>query len=277
MHEWALLIMTVCVPTAVGGFLFLWLFHKKITKAGEDSYKVMKLPILVLAALNLVGLFASFFHLGTPTHALYTIMGFGRSWMSNEIVFTGAFIGLACLTAGLMILQKKINPMLLLLTSIVGLIDVYCMASIYTVTRVNGWDSINTYLVFYGTVFTLGPIIAASLLGTNFKGEAFKSIVKWAFAMTIFGLGIQVIGTAIFAVSTPDIQLINGITAVEKLSTYGSMITFRWVLEAAGLALLGFLALVSMKKVNDSLIYLALAVFFIGEGMSRYLFYVIGA
>ena len=32
MHEWALLIMTVCVPTAVGGFLFLWLFHKKITK-----------------------------------------------------------------------------------------------------------------------------------------------------------------------------------------------------------------------------------------------------
>ena len=46
---------------------------------------------------------------------------------------------------------------------------------------------------------------------------------------------------------------------------------------AVGLALLGFLALVSMKKVNDSLIYLALAVFFIGEGMSRYLFYVIGA
>lgn len=82
-------------------------FIKKITKAGEDSYKVMKLPILTLAVLNLIGLFASFFHLGTPTHALYTIMGFGRSWMSNEIVFTGAFIGLACMTAGLTILQRK--------------------------------------------------------------------------------------------------------------------------------------------------------------------------
>ena len=49
MHEWALLIMTVCVPAAVGGFLFLGLFHNKIKEAVEDSYKVMKLPILVLA------------------------------------------------------------------------------------------------------------------------------------------------------------------------------------------------------------------------------------
>ena len=44
-------------------------------------------------------------------------------------------------------------------TGIVGLIDVYCMASIYAVTRVNGWDNINTYLVFFGTVFTLGPVL----------------------------------------------------------------------------------------------------------------------
>ena len=81
----------------------------------------MKLPLLTLAGISLVGLFASFFHLGTPTHALYTILGFGRSWMSNEIVFTGAFIGLACLTVGLVLLQKKINPILMLVTGIVGL------------------------------------------------------------------------------------------------------------------------------------------------------------
>ena len=47
MHEWALLIMTVCVPAAVGGFLFLGLFHSKIAKAGEDTYKAMKLTNLV--------------------------------------------------------------------------------------------------------------------------------------------------------------------------------------------------------------------------------------
>jgi anaerobic dimethyl sulfoxide reductase subunit C len=277
MHEWALLIMTVFVPTAVGGFLFLWFNHNKLTKAGQDSYKVMKLPLLILAGLTLIGLFASFFHLGKPTHAMYAIMGFGRSWMSNEIVFTGAFIGLACLTAGLAILQKKTNPILMLVTGMVGLIDVYCMASIYTVTRVNGWDNVNTYLIFFGTVFTLGPILAASLMGINLKGETFKNVIKWAFAITIFGIGIQVIGTAIFSVSASELQLISATTAVESLSAYSNMIAIRWVLEVAGLALLGFLSMASVKKVSYTLIYVAAAVLIVGEALNRYVFYVMGA
>nr|WP_295974443.1 DmsC/YnfH family molybdoenzyme membrane anchor subunit [uncultured Bacillus sp.] len=277
MHEWALLIMTVCVPAAVGGFLFLGAFHNKLTKAGQDNYKAMKLPILSLGVLSLVGLIASFFHLGTPTHAFYTILGFGRSWMSNEIVFTGAFIALACLTALLVFVQKKTNPILMIVTGIVGLAAVFCMASIYAATRVNGWDNVNTYLVFFGTVFTLGPVLAAGLLSVTIKGDSLKSIVKWAFAITIFGIGIQVIGTALLAVSSADIEMIKGATAFESLSGYGTMITFRWVLEIIGLALLGFLSLTSVKKAGFALIYAAVAVLIIGEGMSRYVFYVLGA
>jgi anaerobic dimethyl sulfoxide reductase subunit C (anchor subunit) len=277
MHEWALLIMTVCVPAAVGGFLFLGVFHKKIAQAGQDSYKAMKLPILSLAILSVIGLLASFFHLGTPAHAFYTILGFGRSWMSNEIVFTGAFIGLACLTALLVLVQKKTNPVFMIVTGIVGLAAVYCMASIYAATRVNGWDNVNTYLVFFGTVFTLGPVLAASLMSTTLKGDLLKSIVKWAFAITVFGIAIQVIGTAVFAVSSADLELINGASAIESLAGYSTMITFRWILEVIGLALLGFLAMGSMKKVNYALIYAAVVVLLIGEGMSRYAFYIMGA
>ncbi|MCQ6278562.1 DmsC/YnfH family molybdoenzyme membrane anchor subunit [Bacillus sp. EB600] len=277
MHEWALLILTICVPAAIGGFLFLALLHKKIASSGQDPFNVMKLPLLVLAGFSIIGLFGAFFHLGKPTHAFYTILGFGRSWMSNEIVFTGAFIGLAFITAGLAILQKKTNRLLMLVTGLVGLMDVFCMASIYTATRINGWENINTYLVLYGVVFTLGPVLAASLMSTTLHPEMFKNIVKRAFAITIFGIGIQVIGTAILAVSTPAMQLISGTTAVASLSAYGEMIAIRWALEVAGLALLGFLAMASLKKVNDFLVYAAFAIFLIAEVMSRYLFYVMGA
>lgn len=277
MNEWALLFMTVCVPTAVGGFLFLWLNHNRIIKSGQDSFKIMKLPILILAVLTLIGLFASFFHLGKPSHALYSIMGFGRSWMSNEIVFTGAFIGLACLTAVVTIWKKKVYSILILITGIIGLIDVYCMASIYVVTRVNGWDHINTYLVFYGTVFTLGPIFAASLMRIQLNGGSYKSVLKWAFAITIVGIGFQVIGTALLSVSTTELQMISGTMAGESLSTYSSMISIRWVLEVIGLILLGILAMSSLKKLNCFLIYIAVAVLIVGEGMSRYVFYVMGA
>ncbi|MFK9094413.1 dimethyl sulfoxide reductase anchor subunit family protein [Bacillus salipaludis] len=277
MHEWALLIFTVIIPSLVGGFLFLGIFYKKIAGSGHDTYKIMKLPLIVLTSLSLVGLLASFFHLGKPTHAFYAIMGFGRSWMSNEIVLTGAFIGMACITTGLAILQKKTNPILIIITAIVGLIAVYCMASTYVVTRINGWGNMNSYLLSYGTMFTLGPILSTILIGKQLKSETFKETIQWAFALTILGIGIQAIGTALFSVSQTEIELINGVTAVTKLEGYSGMIAARWILEIVGLGALGFLVMSSMKKIHYSFIYTILAVLVIGEAMSRYVFYVLGA
>jgi len=275
MHEWPLLLFTVCLSTCVGGFVFLGLTHKKLAEEA-DSFKVMKLPLIIFVALSMIGLIASFFHLGTPAHAFYLIRGFGRSWMSNEIVFSGLFILLVCVTAGLALFQKKTNLVLIATTSIVGLIAVYCMASIYTVTRINGWHSLNTYLVFYGTVFTLGPVLCASVIGLTYK-DVVKKIIKMAFVLSVVGIAIQVLGTIIFSVTSFDIQLINGTSAVEILGSYNSMIIARWVLELAGLALLGVVAMDSMKKVNYSMIYLVLAAIIVGEAMNRYVFYILGS
>ena len=73
-------------------------------------------------------------------------------------------------------------------------------------------------------------------------------MVKWAFAITVFGIGIQVIGNAVFSVSTAEIEMISGATAIESLSGYSTMITSRWILEVAGLALLGFLAMIFSER-----------------------------
>ncbi|WP_042347332.1 dimethyl sulfoxide reductase anchor subunit family protein [Bacillus massiliigorillae] len=277
MHEWALLIMTVAVPASIGGMLFLWFAQNMLKKnTKNDLFKIMKLPLLIIAAVSVIGLIASFFHLGKPIHALNAIRGFGSSWMSNEIVVTGLFIGLACLTAGLAIIQKKINPILMLVTAIVGLADIFCMAQLYKVTRVSGWDHVNTYLVFYGTAFTLGPVLGASLLVPSLKGEELHKLIKWAFAIGIFGVAIQLVGTAMFNSYVGDMNLIDTVSASEKLSSYSGFIGIRWIIEAVALSGLGYLALSSTKK-NYTLIFAALAVFFIAEGMSRYVFYVLGA
>lgn len=277
MHEWPLLIFTVAIPASVGGILFLWLIHRNITKSGADLIRVMKLPLILIALISIVGLIGSFFHLGSPMSAFNTIRGFGRSWMSNEIVFTGAFIALACITAGLAVVFKKINPLLLFITGLVGLVDIYCMASAYAVTRVNGWDHLNTYVVFFGTALSLGPILGASLLLPNLKGEQAKKIVKYAFAIGLIGLAIQMIGAAMFAAYIPEVQMINGVTAAAKLEPYSMMIGIRWFIELFGLAALGYLSLKSHQKINYAILYVALLVFAIAEGMSRYVFYVLGA
>lgn len=278
MHEWALLIMTVAVPAAVGGMLFLWLTQIILKKDKAELYKIMKLPLIMIAVVSVIGLIASFFHLGKPMHAINAVRGFGSSWMSNEIVVTGIFIALACITAGLALIQKKVNPILMLITALVGLADIFCMAQLYKVTRVSGWDHLNTYLVFYGTAFTLGPVLGASLLLQSFQGDERKKITKWAFLIGLFGVVIQLIGTAMFNGFAAENELINTVTASEKLASYSSFIGVRWVIEAIGLAGMGYLALSSaQKKVNYSLIYAMLVIFLVAEGMSRYVFYVMGA
>ncbi|MCL6572598.1 MAG: dimethyl sulfoxide reductase anchor subunit [Bacillus sp. (in: Bacteria)] len=280
MHEWELLIFTMCIPASIGGFLFLSLIHKKIAASGLDPYKVMKLPLLVLAGLSVVGLVASFFHLGTPTHALYTIMGFGRSWMSNEIVFTGIFIGLACVTVGLAILKKKINPLFMLVTGIVGLIDVYCMASAYTSTLVSGWNALNTYTAFFGTVFVLGPVMAASLMAPVLSAEGNKEagtkIVKTALVIAFVGVAVQAIGVALYGTIMPEVNMINGINALSAIDGYQSTVVVRWIIELFGLGLLGYLSR-STAKVSFSFVYVAVLVLVVAEGMNRYVFYVMGS
>jgi len=277
MHEWALLIFTIAIPAAVGGILFLWFINGKMTDGGAKPIKIMKVPLIVIACLAIVGLFGAFFHLGKPIHALNAIRGFGRSWMSNEIVVTGAFIAFACITAGLAIVQKKINPALMLITGLVGVIDIYCMATAYTVTRVNGWNHLNTYFVFYGTAFSLGPILGASLLAPSLKGEAIVKAIKWAFAFSIIGIAVQLIGSAMFNAYIPEIQTISGETAANKIVPYSGMIGVRWVIEIAGLVLLAYLSLNTKKNMKYAFIYAVLIFFVLAEGMSRYVFYVLGS
>lgn len=277
MHEWSLLIFTVLIPAAIGSILFLWFTYGMLAKTGADMQKILKMPLLVIAIASIIGLLASFFHLGSPLNALNVLRGFGRSWMSNEIVFTGLFIGLTCLIAGLAIVYKKIYPVLFLITGLIGLFDIYCMASAYAVTKVNGWDHLNTYVIFYGTAFTLGPVLGACLLLPAVQGEDKQKMVKWAFTFGIIGVAIQLVGWALFAASTPDIQMVIGENAASKLEPYSGMIGIRWVIELAGLGMLGYLSVTARQKVNYAFIYAALLVFVVAEGMSRYMFYVLGA
>ena len=150
------------------------------------------------------------------------------------------------------------------------------MGQLYSITRVSGWDHINTFLVFYGTAFTLGPVLGASLLVFTGNSEKLQRTVNWAFVFSIFGVAIQVIGAAMLNGYVGDMNLIDTVPAAEKIQSYSGMIGIRWIIESIGLVGLGYLALFSPKK-NYTLIYAALAFFFIAEGMSRYVFYVFGA
>mgnify|MGYP001212021834 CR=1 FL=1 len=281
MHEWALLIFTICLQAAIGGALMLTIFYKKIsTLDAKKSFQAMKLPLIAVAVLTVVGLGASFAHLGTPTNALNTLRNFGSSWMSREIVFTGLFIIAVFVTLGLALAKKKVSFPALLITSIIGLIDIFCMASIYTNSLVSGWNSVNTFTSFYGSALIIGPVLVVSLMVPVLRDEKFEnlsqSLVKYAFYLSIIGIAVQLVGLAVFAASIPEITMIGATDALTILDGYQSTVVARWIIELIGAGILGYLAL-SYNRKAASLAIVSLLALITAEGMSRYLFFLLGA
>lgn len=282
MHEWALLIFTICVQTAIDGMFMLWLYERKLSKSGDETtFSVLKTPLILIAALSLIGLGASFAHLGAPSNALNTLRNIGSSWMSREIIVTGAFIGAACLTAGLAIVQKRINPIFLLITAVIGFVDIYCMGAIYANSLVSGWNSVNTYLSFYGTAFILGAVLTASFtvpaLRARNMDDTASNLLKLSFFTALFGLALQLVGVALFPASMTEVNIMAATTATTSLEAYQGMIAIRWVVEVIGLVLLGYLAMSPAKKAPIAIAFVALIVIGFAEGLSRYVFYVLGS
>jgi anaerobic dimethyl sulfoxide reductase subunit C (anchor subunit) len=282
MQEWPLLIFTVCLQAAIGGMFILAIFYKKISTLGEGKlFQVTKSSLIAIVGLSIVGLVASFTHLGTPTHAVNMISNLGTSWQSREILMTGLFIAAAVITLVLAFVQKKVNFVLVVISALIGLVDIYCMGAIYAATLVSGWDSIQTYTSFYGTGLVLGSVLLASTmvpaLGKHDSGALTQSLVKSVFFISLAGIAIELIGLALFATSMPEVNVIAGTNALNSLDGYYGTVAFRWIIEVIGVVALGCLSMSKNSKLPLSLAYVALAALFVAEGMSRYVFYILGA
>lgn len=281
MHEWSLLLFTVCLQGAIGIMFFITLFQNKLKALStEQVSQCLKLPLVVTALLSIVGLIASFTHLGTPTRAMNTLFGFGRSWMSNEIVVTSVFIGLVFVCVGLLFLKKKVFMSLVSASAIIGLIDVFCMAKIYSFSLVDGWNNLNTFTSFYGTTFVLGAIFFMAFVLPSMKKineSMVTTLLKWSFVFAIFGIGIQLIGLASFAIQDAQTIIIDTISWSEKMAPYLSTILIRWIIELLAIGIFGHIVFSSKGISRINIIYVTLILLIGAELTNRYLFYVLGA
>ncbi|NBJ70002.1 MULTISPECIES: DmsC/YnfH family molybdoenzyme membrane anchor subunit [Clostridia] len=282
MNDWSLLIFTIAIQAAIGSILLLWMFqvkHKK--KPDQEIFQLFKVPLIVIATLAIIGLGASFSHLGTPTNSFNTIRNIGSSWMSREIVVTGMFIGLVMVTCAWALYRQRISSWLLFGSGLIGLVDVYCMAAIYTNSLVGPWNSIHTFMSFYGTTFILGSVLADALLMPSLykqkKELEAKQFLKTAFMIMLLGVALQVIGVAMFPTSTQEINIMGETVNTAILSSYKGMIASRWIISIFGIALFGYLTISNSKKFYPRLMILTLLAFVMSEGLSRYVFYLLGS
>ena len=160
MHEWPLIIFTLLVQASVGITLFTT-FSLVMAKQGLSSQEKHRyaLPFMLIAFITgALGLMVSTAHLGYPLNAFHALRHVESSWLSREIIFASlylAFLGLATLIA---LIVKRLTIALLLIASLLGIIDVFCMSAIYVHSSVVTWMHFNTYLMFFGSVLSLGAV-----------------------------------------------------------------------------------------------------------------------
>jgi anaerobic dimethyl sulfoxide reductase subunit C (anchor subunit) len=119
------------------------------------------LPAMLVAFIaGALGLMASTAHLGYPLNAFHALTHIDSSWLSREIVFASLYLAVLGLATLIALFKKLVVPFLLVVASLLGIIDIFCMSAIYVHTSVVTWMHFNTYVMFYGATLSLGAVAA---------------------------------------------------------------------------------------------------------------------
>ncbi len=279
MHEWPIFIFTLCIQTSIGILISLGLIIFLTRRDSSDSITIFKYPLVASAFLGFFGLIASFWHLGYPFNAPNAIRNINSSWLSREIILTGAYIGLSCLIALLCLFKnnyQKYIKIILIIAIFFGVIDIFCMAQIYRTTSIVTWKSTNTLFLFFGTAINLGSLITIYLLTPILKENLkfiliSKSIIA---SISFYGLICLILQPSYinFIQNHPFNDIVTfPIDAVTAFMNLYYLQYFRFGLLIIGLSI--SIYLIYSHKLSK--IYLSIIPIFLSEAISRYAFFAI--
>jgi len=262
MTESALLIFTFLMNIAIGLVICSTLMKVKYPKLN------LKYAYYVAACFSIIAVIASLLHLGKPFSALNSILNLGDSWLSREILFSGAFAGIVVVYACIELFKSSLTQLKNILSwlgSIVGLIAVFTMGKLYATSAVVAWDSVNTFIEFYATVFSAGFLMFLLIcykevkdLNLNFiKIPAMIAVAIQVATFGVYGMNLVTAGG-------------NVVDSVAILIDYQWMMFLKWFLIVVGM----FIITLQIKSLNiKASIYVATTLLVVGQFLGRYLFY----
>ncbi len=293
-HDWSLVVFTILAQMAVGSFVVLSIARfLAVRKAGQvEADRLTDRALLAIGPVLVLGLLASFFHLGNPLNAYNAIGNIGSSWLSREIFSGVAFAGLGAVfafTQWRKIGSAGMRNVLAVITALVGLGLVYSMSQVYLLRTVAVWDTVLTPVSFFATTILLGSLAIGAALVANYAyiqrknpGCAevqcllLRSTLRWIAIVSIVTLGVEF-------VVVPLYMAYLATTAGEMLvGTFNTLLIVRLVLVFLGAGL--FAAVVyrnavsaGRERIMGYWTYGAFVLVLIGEVIGRFLFYATNA
>lgn len=148
---------SVGIVTVYGLFLLFPHFRSK-----NEIPRRFKWILIVSSAAALVGVAASFMHLGNPLSSYRAVANLGSSRLSLEIftvlIYLGSLLALTVLQFVIPYPQRH-HHWLTILTLIAGIVVIYVMATVYLLPTRPAWNSIFTPIGFYLTTLLTGSAL----------------------------------------------------------------------------------------------------------------------
>ena len=262
MHDLPLVIFTILSQLILGGFVTLWWLDRKKGGISQKTGLLISISFLILGGISLL---VSMLHLGQPFHAYRAMFNFGVSWLSREVTFYGAFVGLILLYTWFWYKEDRGKRNIVgWVATIIGVIAVYSSAKIYMIPAYPAWDGVSTLFAFFLTSLLLGPLYVAAILAI--KKELSVNMSRFSIAALVLTAILSVVYFSSLLAGLPE--------AVEtaKLTFKHVFFWIRIVMVAVAFGLL-VLAYKNCKWRNVKVYSIAFAVLFVGEFLGRFLFY----
>ncbi len=257
--DWSLIVFTVFAQSAMAITIFA--AYVLVLDRKSLAIQYWKLALINLA----IAFIASLGHLHSPLNALYTITQISHSWLSREILSTGAL--LACLVW--LIFIQKWRKEIGFIASFVAMVYFYVTMKVYTsIIAVPYWDFAPTFSAFLGTSLVLGG--AGSLILSN------KSDIQ---ILRLTSLMVLILG-AILSAAAPYLWVpvtAKGNFILNDFPLFVDNIYTYWILHIV-LLIIGLGLLLSKKLILDSKCkyrpWIVFAILCIAELFGRTLFFI---
>ena len=244
VQEWPLIVFTLLVQGSVGTtvLLSLILLFAGNSLDGAQRRRFLLAPLIVAVVAGGCGLIASTLHLGYPLNAFNALRHFSSSWLSREIIFASLYLAAVGIAAVLALFLRKVCLPMLLLGSVLGLIDVYCMGAIYTHTTIATWTHINTWFMFFGAVLSNGAT-AGIWLSAGLSDKLRRQVAASALAVIAVGALLRLLEQMSYFSYLTQAKLSQVVTFPHQpLAAFDQLRTLyiaSWVLLLVGIALMG--------------------------------------
>ncbi|MEA5022080.1 hypothetical protein SDC9_17167 [bioreactor metagenome] len=264
-EHFALTLFSICIQAAVGIMLFVAI-GRLMNKEG-----VFKNAVITAAGLGIIGMLASLLHLGRPLSAMNALFQFGSSWLSREIWFTAIFVGLTVVAAVLLYVKPQAAGAVTGLSAgaaLVGLIDAFAMAKIYSSASVPVWQGAATTIEFYAAALSMGAMLFLVLSGK--EAGKMKKIVALTVAAVVT---VQVAVVVPYFIS---LGAGTGTALQASLMILGSLktaVAIKWLFILAGAGLVLWQAKDEQSKSVSGVVAGGAALILVGQVVGRYVFY----